>query len=302
MVYGEPLDDIDIRAQSVGPAQQRTDDGAASADRSRWHRLEITAVPAGNGQNVPPDATTARLSWQSSPRGPHLPSGLVQNEFGIGFNDQGALGGFVRLRSALLRGADSSASARDSHAMPFDPAALASHRAHPGAPCCLPELGPPTLFGEAAPMVSFIARLRRGLHLNLADVWKFNAGVQTREYSTTLSSRMAHLTVERYWGSVHTSYSFRLERPNGWSLAPSHLLSFDYLLDPVSTVGLSLTTGREMAFFGSLGALNTEVRGLAFHSEHSVKKDWSFSFNAGYFDHGTMPAQKIIRFSVSHSL
>ncbi len=71
---------------------------------------------------------------------------------------------------------------------------------------------------------------------------------------------------------------------------------------PRSAIGLSFTGGREMAFFGSLGALNTPVHGIALHAEHEVKHDWSFNFNAGYYEHGAMPSQKAIRFTFIRGL
>jgi YaiO family outer membrane protein len=152
-------------------------------------------------------------------------------------------------------------------------------------------------------MVSLLARLRsKGLDLNLPQSWKIHAGAQTREYTSTLSSRMAHVTLERYWGDLRTAYSLQVEKPGGWKLAPSQNVSIDYTLAPRTAVGLSFTSGREMAFFGSLGALNTEVRSFALHAEHSIKKEWSVNFNAGYFDHGTMPSHKVIRIGFSRNL
>ncbi|HSQ03017.1 MAG TPA: hypothetical protein VLN59_03205 [Burkholderiales bacterium] len=274
----------------------------ATTARSVWRRLEIS-TSATTAAEPNPLAASARLDAnpQDGFPAPRPSYGWVRNEFSIGFTNQGVLGGLVRWRPGNTEAALAQPGA---YTLSSDPAALASYPWQRGGPCCLPELAPPSPSDAhgvqtpgAAPMVSLVARLRaKGLDLDLPDAWKINAGVRTREYTSTLSSRMAHITVDRFWGDLRTSYSFQVERPNGWHLAPSHKLSLDYAVDPQNAVGLSFTSGREMAFFGSLGAVNTEVRALALNAEHNVHKNWSFSFSAGYFDHGAMPSQKAIRF------
>jgi hypothetical protein len=340
MAYGEPLHDSDKSADAANPGHQRSDvDVAASATSGDatvtnaspalgrgWpsppqtddgrraggsfsSRLEITGATERTGAPGFFNARGALSPWGDAASSAYPPYASMRSEVGIGFSNQGVVGGFVRWRAQGLSQGDPLAPVPGGGLPASDAAALAAYRAQPGGLCCLPGLAPP-LAGphsaqehETAPVVSLLARLRtKGLDVNLADTWKINAGVRNREYTSTLSSRMAHVTVDRYWGDLRTSYSFQVERPGGWRLAPSHKLSIGYALDPHNAVGVSFKSGREMAFFGSLGAVNTEVRSLSLHAKHTVRKNWSFTVDAGYFDHGAMPSHRSIRFAFSHAM
>ena len=85
------------------------------------------------------------------------------------------------------------------------------------------------------------------------------------------------------------------------SLAPSHVLQFDYVFSPRDSIGVSFANGREIVDFGRLGILNTEVRNVTLRGQLWFKQDWALSFQAGYNDHGSMPAQKGIRLGLRRS-
>ena len=307
VAYAEPPEGIDAVSEAGTTIPRDSEQRVLVGRRSLWRSLEISTSRANADQDTVAGATGPRPQWQDASLASRPAYGWMRNELGIGFSNRGVLDGFVRWRAA---NADPAVAPPGSYTLASDPAALASYRGQRATLCCLPELAPPSPAEPrdahvqgASSMVSLVARLRtKGLDLDLPDAWKINAGVRSRDYSSTLSSRLAHVTVDRYWGDLRTSYSFQIEKPNAWRLAPSHKFSLDYAMDPRNAVGLSFTSGREMAFFGSLGAVNTEVRGLALHAEHSVRKDWSFSFSAGYFDHGAMPSHKTIHFGFRCSL
>lgn len=138
------------------------------------------------------------------------------------------------------------------------------------------------------------------------DGWKLQAGVRRTQYSNVLRSNVGSLAVERKWESFRTSYSLELERSSGVrssgvSMAPSHVLQFDYLYSPRDSVGVSFAHGREIAYFGPLGILNTKMRKIAFSGQHWFKPDWALTLQAGYNHHGDMPAQSGIRAGLRHS-
>lgn len=157
---------------------------------------------------------------------------------------------------------------------------------------------------EDPAVTSLMGQLRkRGLKLRLDDGWQITSGARSRQYAGTgLSSRIGHITLGRWWGNVNTSYSMQVEKRGSSTFAPSQALRVGYAFTPASSVALAYTTGQEIAFFGERGLLKTEVRSLALHAEHSLKKEWSLTFDAGYYDHGELPGQKAIRVAFRRNL
>ena len=154
----------------------------------------------------------------------------------------------------------------------------------------------------ASPTLSVFAIMRkRGLDFALKDGWKLQAGGRTREYSETFQTKLGFLTVERFWESVRASYSFQLERSKGPSVAAAQVLRFDYLYGPRDSIGVSYSAGREFADLGALGILNTEVRSVGVRGQHWFKKDWSFTYQAGHSDHGSLPAYNQVRLGLQRS-
>ena len=142
---------------------------------------------------------------------------------------------------------------------------------------------------------------KRSWKFNLKDGWKLQAGSRNMQYSSRLQTKVGFVSVERNWESLRTSYSYQLERSGGVRVAPSHVLQFDYLYSRHDSIGLSVADGRALADFGPLGVLNTEVRNVTFRGQHLFKQDWALTFQAGYNDHGSMPAQIGARFGLRHS-
>lgn len=120
-------------------------------------------------------------------------------------------------------------------------------------------------------------------------------------YGSALQTRTGFLTVQHHWESVRTSYSYQLQRSAGMSVAPSHVLQFDYVLSPRDSIGVSFANGREIVDFGRLGILNTEVRNVNLRGQLWFKQDWALTFQAGHNDYGSMPAQKGIRLGLRRS-
>lgn len=179
----------------------------------------------------------------------------------------------------------------------------------PPAICCqrsdtltsLQQYANPISAREASPTFFLFGIVRkRSWNFKLDDAWKLQAGSRNMQYSSRLQTKVGFVSVERNWESLRTSYSYQLERSGGVSLAPSHVLQFDYLYSRHDSIGISVASGRELADFGPLGILNTEVRNVTLRGQHLFKQDWALTFQAGYNDHGSMPAQIGARFGLRH--
>ncbi len=155
---------------------------------------------------------------------------------------------------------------------------------------------------QASPTFFVFGLLRKkGWHFNLDDGWKLQAGIWNMQYSGMPRSKIAFLSVEHQWERLRTSYSYQLERSSGLGIAPGHVLQIDYLYGPHNSIGVSFTNGREFADFGALGILNTQVRNIGIRGQHWFKQDWALTFQAGYKNHGNMPAHNAIRMGLRHS-
>ncbi len=152
---------------------------------------------------------------------------------------------------------------------------------------------------EVSPTFFLFGLLRKkGWNLNLDNGWKLQAG--TLRYND-MTTRVGFLSVEHHWESLRTSYSYQLERSRGLSIAPSHVLQFDYLYGLHNSIGLTFANGRELADFGTLGILNTEVRSVGVRGQHWFKRDWALTFQTGHSDHGSLPKHKGARMGLRYS-
>lgn len=239
-----------------------------------------------------PAVAPGTLSWldrgASEPLAASYAAPLAaRKEMGFSYSSDGRMNAYLAERArpgseALTAGSGCCSPATDA-------ASPAEHHAHGGA---------------SRAVASLLGQLKtRGLKLKLDDGWKVTAGARSREYASNgLKSRIAHVTLQRWWGDVSTGYSFQVEKRGGWNVAPSQSLHLGYAYGPRSTVGVAYTFGQEHAFFGWRGMLKTEVRSLALQAEHAVEKHWSVRFDAGYYDHGDLPAHRGIRIAFRRHL
>jgi hypothetical protein len=178
-----------------------------------------------------------------------------------------------------------------------------------GSDCCAGTGAgePPAHYAKAIEppgVTSLLGQLKRkGLRLTLDDGWKLSAGARSREYTdSTLNTRVGHVTLQRWWGDWTTAYSMQFEKRGGWNLAPSQALQLGYAFGPRSTLGIAYTAGQELAFFSNQGVMKTEVHSLALQGEHAVDKTWSIRFDAGYYNHGDLPAYRTVRIAFRWNL
>jgi len=271
-----------------------------------WENLE----PASDGA-TPANAARHRLGLRDAALASHAMQPVKRVEFGLGLSVNALAEGLTGWRGVYLQSLDRVAEPNTIYGLLREPPLPGPHESKaPPAFCCQRIVAPASLeqfsstiaVPQAPPTFYLFGLLRKkDLRLNLDDGWKLQAEVRQLQYSSTLQTKVGILTVERRWESFRTAYSYQLERSSGLGLAPSHVLKIDYLYSPRDLIGVSLANGRELADFGPLGALNTQTRNVSFQGQHWFKEDWALTFQAGYNDHGNMPAKSGARFGLRHS-
>ncbi len=236
---------------------------------------------------------------------PHAAYPVRQTEFGLGLSTGGRIDGYATWsgNSVALADAGAARSSFYGSLLQGPPAGIDDGRSPRGR-----TLDPMAQFSRTGnafsgvPALSLGGRLRkRGLHFNFADSWSFNAGSRRSDYTETLTTRTNFLTIERQWENLKTSYSLQMQRVSGASRAANHVVQMAYAFSPTDSIGVSFTSGREVARFENLGILSSEVRSVGLNAQTTIARDWAFSFNAGYADHGALPTHKSIRVSLRRS-
>ena len=257
------------------------------------------------------DAAGFRIGWSGA--GPAATGAQPRKriEFGMGFSNESLVNDFTSWDSAYFQSSDRVAKFNTVFELPREtPRSGLNEGNAPFASCCqrsdtLAALGQHASPGTAVPASTtiyiFAIVRKKGWDIDFKDGWKLLAGSRSQEYSRTLTTKVGFLSAEHSWESFRASYSFQVERSPGVSLAPSQALQLDYLYSPRDSIGVSYTTGREVADFGTLGILNTEVRSVGVRGHHWFKKDWAFTYQAGHGDHGSMPAREAVQLGLRRS-
>ena len=186
---------------------------------------------------------------------------------------------------------------------------LADGTAQPAFCCTRSDtLTPPGQFAstiavrQVSPTLYIFGMLRKKrFNIELDDGWNLQAGIRPMQYSDEFKTRVGYVTAEHRWNNFIASYSYELERASGVAVAPSHVLQVNYLYSAHNSIGISLTNGHEVAYFGPLSIVNTEVHSLAISGQHWLRQDLALTFQAGFNNHGSLPAQSGIRMGLSHS-
>lgn len=293
----------------AGYAQKSLQDPPMSAQRypaSGWE----DSVPAGPGRIQGKEAGV-RLGSRDAILASHAVSPLNRLEIGLGLSNDALVNGFMGWYGVYLQGLDRVAERNTIYGLLRETPRFGPNDSKtPPALCCqssdtvtaLEQFASTTTAHQVSPTLYLFGMLRKkGLNIDLEDGWKLRAGSRQMKYGSALQTRVGFLTVEHHWESFRTSYSYQLERSGGTSVAPSHVLQFDHLFSPRDSIGVSFANGREIADFGPLGILNTEVRNVTLRGQLWFKQDWALTFQAGYNDHGSMPTHKGVRMGLRHS-
>jgi len=272
--------------------------------------VEERSEPAGTG-TVQGDAPGFRPGLRDSVLASHALQPAKRLEFGIGLAHDFPVQGDTRWYGVYLKSLDRVAE-RDTIYGPLRETARFGRddRGTPPAACCrrnealtsLEKFASIVNAREASPAFFFFGLLKKKeWDLEIADGWKLLAGYRRIQLSNTAQVKVGFLTVESYWERLRATYSYQLERSDYSRAAPRQVAQIEYLFNPRDSIGVSLTNGRGIASFGQLGMLNTEMRSAAIHGQHWFKRSWALTFQAGYNDHGNMPADAGARLGIQHS-
>lgn len=122
----------------------------------------------------------------------------------------------------------------------------------------------------------------------LGGGWSLNAGLRHSEYNRTAVDLLV-LGAERYWGNFRAAYTMYSGRPEGAPSGLAHRFVLNYYYGDGSSVGASVTTGREVENVGPpTGILVTEVRNLTIYGRHWLSADWGLSWEVLAHEQGSL--------------
>ncbi len=142
---------------------------------------------------------------------------------------------------------------------------------------------------EVLPHFSVLGQLQK----DLAYGWNVQVGLRHNEY-TALSTDVANVTAERYWGSFRGAYSLYLGRLDG-ETAASHVVQFDHYYGDRNSIGVLIAEGREVADRGPTGVLITDVRSFALRGRHWITPRWAISYEAVHHKQGDLYRRQGVR-------
>lgn len=308
----EPLEEVNAAitgavSEPTAELQQETLRAPPVADQDyfalAWDNAGFAIPGISRGK-----AAYASANWTDTNPAPHNAQPFKHTQIGVGLrHDAIAMDWF----GIYVQNLDRVAERNTIYGLLRETASLGSNdsKTLSSVPCCQSR-GTVTLLGQHEKAITrfrlsptfFVFGLlqNKGYDLKLSDGWKLQAGVRHMDYGNTYRTRLGYFTMERSWQKFQAAYSFQLERAGGTS-APSHVLQLDYLYSPGNLIGISLANGREFANFGALGVLQTEARNVTVRGQHLFKQGWALTFQAGYIDHGSLPAQKAFRIGIRHN-
>lgn len=274
--------------------------------------------PSGRDDSEPADPGTIqgkaagiRLGLKDAVLASHAVQPLKGIEFGFGLANDAPVNGFMAWYGVHLHSLDRVAERNTIYGLLREtPRPGFNNSKAPTAFCCqrsdtltsLEQFASTITTRQVSPTFFLFGLLRKkGWNLNLDDGWKLQAGIRHMQYNDMPRTRVVFLSVEHHWESLRTSYSYQLEHSRGVNVAPSHVLSIDFLYSPHDSIGVSFTNGREFADFGPLGILNTKVRNVGIRGQHWFKRGWALTFQTGYNDHGSLPTHKGVRMGLRRS-
>lgn len=130
--------------------------------------------------------------------------------------------------------------------------------------------------------------------------WSVNAGLRHSEY-TNSGANLLVAGVERYFGSYRGAYTLYSGRPEGGASGPAHRFQLDYYYAERSSVGLSVTHGRELENVGPpAGILSSDVRNLTLSGRHWLDRDWAVTYDLLTHQQGTLYRRDGVRLGLRY--
>ena len=157
------------------------------------------------------------------------------------------------------------------------------------------QLGPPL---DPLPRYTLHSYTRRALPGGLS----IGFGLRQSEYNLGTSSRYA-LSAEHAFGSFRGAYTVYSNRVNGSAAGSAQRFQLSYNYGERNTVGLSYTTGRDIASIGVglVGLQLTEMRDWSLSGRHWLSPNWALTYDVLAPEQTTPFRRQGLRFGVTRS-
>ncbi len=110
--------------------------------------------------------------------------------------------------------------------------------------------------------------------------WVAGVGFRVNEYPRA-ASQTSTFSLERHWGDFGAAYTLFSAKPDTGAAALAHRAQVNYRYGTSGSVGLSFTTGRELATdTPTFAPYSTDVRNWSLSGRHWFARDWAFTYEA----------------------
>lgn len=132
----------------------------------------------------------------------------------------------------------------------------------------------------------------------LPDGWVVDLRYRKREYTTTTVSSTVG-TVEKYLSDFRIAYSLGLSQLSGSSGHANHILTGNWYFDEKSSIGISLSSGREAESIGNNQVLETDVRGISLTGRQQLNDRLGLLWWLGVHEQGDFYRRRFIGMALS---
>ena len=146
----------------------------------------------------------------------------------------------------------------------------------------------------------FVPETSASAHLSriLGNGWSTSLRMRYRDYSSaTVSSVIGG--VERYFADYRIAYELGSSHLHGASSFTNHVLAANWYYNDASSVGVSLSTGREAESIGGGRVLETDVSGVAVNGRHQLSERLGLQWWLGIHDQGDLYRRKFLGMALS---
>lgn len=147
---------------------------------------------------------------------------------------------------------------------------------------------------------TFVPKTSANAHLTrvLGDGWSTSLRVRYRDYSSaTVSSVIGG--VEKYFADYRVAYELGSSHLHGASSHTNHVLTANWYYRDESSVGVSLSTGREAESIGGGRVLVTDVSGVAVNGRHQLTERLGLQWWLGTHEQGDLYRRTFLGMAVS---
>jgi len=134
---------------------------------------------------------------------------------------------------------------------------------------------------------AFLPEMHYGAHLgrSIGDGWVVDIRYQRREYTTT-SVTSVNGSVEKYVGDFRLAYGLGISRLPGNPAIANHGLSANWYYSSRSSIGATISSGKEAESIGGGRVLESDVRGLSIAGRREINERIGLQWWLGLHDQG----------------